>query len=199
MIHELLKKRFSPRTFSDKKIEHEQIVDLLEAARWAPSSMNEQPWRFLIAEKDDPQTFNNLLGSLKVNNQAWAKNASLLILTMARIDSEITKQINKHALYDLGNSVAHLTFQAMTMGIYIRQMGGFDPDKTRAIFAVPDNFIPVSVLAIGYKGNPESLPEDLKKKELALRQRKDLSEIAFTGKFGNSFSEKLNQETVKII
>lgn len=199
MIHELLKKRFSPRTFSDKKIEHEQIVDLLEAARWAPSSMNEQPWRFLIAEKDDPQTFNNLLGSLKVNNQAWAKNASLLILTMARIDSEITKQINKHALYDLGNSVAHLTFQAMTMGIYIRQMGGFDPDKTRAIFAVPDNFIPVSVLAIGYKGNPESLPEDLKKKELAIRRRKDLSEIAFTEKFGNSFSEKLNQETVKIV
>ncbi len=196
MIHELLQKRFSPRTFSDKKIEHEQIVDLLEAARWAPSSMNEQPWRFLIAEKDDPQTYYKLLGSLKVNNQIWAKNASLLILTMVRIDSEITKQINKHALYDLGNSVAHLTFQAMTMGIYIRQMGGFDPDKTRAIFAVPDNFIPVSVLAIGYKGNPEFLPEDLKKKELAIRRRKDLSEIAFAGKFGISFKEKQSYETI---
>jgi nitroreductase len=196
MIHELLQKRFSPRTFSDKKIEHEQIVDLLEAARWAPSSMNEQPWRFLIAEKDDPQTYYKLLGSLKVNNQIWAKKASLLILTMVRIDSEITKQINKHALYDLGNSVAHLTFQAMAMGIYIRQMGGFDPDKTRAIFAVPDNFIPVSVLAIGYKGNPEFLPEDLKKKELAIRRRKDLSEIAFAGKFGTSFKEKQSYETI---
>ena len=169
MINELLQKRFSPRTFSEKRVEHEQIIDLLEAARWAPSSMNEQPWRFLIAQKDDPETFNKFLSSLNTNNQIWAKNASLFILTMARIDSEITKQINKHALYDLGNSVAHLTFQAMTMGIYVRQMGGFDPEKTRAIIAVPDNFIPVSVLAIGYKGSPESLLEDLKIRGLIVR------------------------------
>ncbi len=198
MINELLQKRFSPKTFSEKRVEHEQIVDLLEAARWAPSSMNEQPWRFLIAPKDDPETFNKLLSSLNTNNQIWAKNASVLILTMARIDSEITKQINKHALYDLGNSVAHLTFQAMTMGIYVRQMGGFDPEKTRAIFGIADNFIPVSVLAIGYKGNPESLPEELKKRELAVRRRKDLGEIAFKGKFGSSFLKEQNQEAVKI-
>jgi len=198
MINELLQKRFSPRTFSEKRVEHEQIVDLLEAARWAPSSMNEQPWRFLIAEKDDPETFNKLLSSLNVNNQKWANNASVLILTMAKIDSEYTKQINKHALYDLGNSVAHLTFQAMTMGIYVRQMGGFDPEKTRAIFAVPDNFIPVSVLAIGYKGNLEYLPEDLKKKGLAVRRRKDLNEIAFAGKFGNAFLKEQNQKVKKI-
>ncbi len=156
--------------------------------------MNEQPWRFLIAKKEDSESFNNLLDTLKDSNKLWAKNAPALILTMAKQISEYSKDFNRHALYDLGNSVAQLTFQATSMDIYVRQMGGFNPEKARIVFAIPDNYLPVSVLAVGYKGEAENLPENLRIKEKAVRIRKNPDEIAFNGKFGVPFhiSEVLN-------
>ena len=146
--------------------------------------MNEQPWRFLIAEKDDKNNFEKLLQTLNEGNQIWAKSASILILTMTKLYFDQSNRQNKHSLYDLGNAVAQLTFQATAMNLYVRQMGGFDIEKAKTIFAVPENFQPVSVLAVGYKGSIESLPEPLKIRELSARKRKEISEIAFVGEFG---------------
>ena len=189
MIHELLKKRYSPRVFANKNIEHEKILNLLEAARWSPSSMNGQPWRFIIASKEDISNFNNLLGVLNERNQTWAKDAAVLILTIAKLDYDSAGQLNKHALYDLGNAAANLTFQATAMDLFVRQMGGFNVEKARDVFSIPGGYEPVCVLAAGYKGNPEILPESLKVREKAVRTRKDLGEIAFLGKFGKPYTE----------
>lgn len=189
MIHELLKKRYSPRVFADKKIEPEKIVGLLEAARWSPSSMNGQPWRFIIAPKEDISNFNNLLNVINEHNQVWAKNAAVLILTITKVSYDSTGQLNKHALYDLGNAVANLTFQATAMDLFVRQMGGFNIEKARDIFSIPEGYQPVSVLAVGYKGNPEMLPEALRIREKTIRTRKDLDEIAFKEKFGKPYFE----------
>ncbi len=184
MIHELLAKRYSPRALSNETIDTEKIVDLLEAARWAPSSMNEQPWRFVIARKEDKSDFHKILGVLNETNILWAKNASLLILTIAKLETDLSKQINKYALYDLGNAVANLTFQATSMDLFVRQMGGFNADKAIEVFSIPYDYSPVSVLAIGYKGNADNLPEFLNIRENSVRTRKNLDELAFTGKFG---------------
>jgi nitroreductase len=189
MIHELLKKRYSTRAFADKSIEHEKIINLLEAARWSPSSMNGQPWRFIISSKLDTVNFNNLVGILNESNQIWAKNAAVLILTIANLDFDSAGQLNKHALYDLGNAVASLTFQATAMDLFVRQMGGFNADKARMVFSIPTGYEPVSVLALGYKGNPDALPEPLKLREKAVRTRKGLYEIAFAEKFGKPYSD----------
>jgi nitroreductase len=192
MIHEFLKKRYSPRAFADKNIESEKIINLLEAARWSPSSMNGQPWRFIIASKNASSDFNNLLGVINEHNQVWAKNAAVLILTIAKLNFDTNGQINKHALYDLGNAVANITFQATSMDLFVRQMGGFNVEKAREVFSIPNGYLPVSALAIGYKGNVEVLPETLKLRELAVRTRKDLDEIAFKGKFGQPFTDLKN-------
>ena len=184
MIHELLAKRYSPRALSNETIDTEKIVDLLEAARWAPSSMNEQPWRFVIARKEDKSDFHKILGVLNETNILWAKNASLLILTIAKLETDLSKQINKYALYDLGNAVANLTFQATSMDLFVRQMGGFNADKAIEVFSIPYDYSPVSVLALGYKGNADNLPEFLNIRENSVRTRKNLDELAFTGKFG---------------
>ncbi|MGA7719862.1 MAG: nitroreductase family protein [Ignavibacteriaceae bacterium] len=188
MIHELLKKRYSTRAFADKKVEPEKIINLLEAARWSPSSMNGQPWRFVIASKQDIVNFNNLVSVLNEPNQIWAKNAAVLILTIAKLDYDAAGQLNKHALYDLGNAVANLTFQATAMDLFVRQMGGFNTDNARNLFSIPAGYEPVSVLALGYKGNPEALPEPLKVREKAARTRKGLYEIAFMEKFGKPYN-----------
>ncbi|MDR3625745.1 MAG: nitroreductase family protein [Ignavibacteriaceae bacterium] len=188
MINELLKKRYSPRAFADKNIEPDKITGLLEAARWSPSSMNGQPWRFIVAEKNDASDFNNLLSVVNEHNQVWAKNAAALILTIVKLDFDFNGQLNIHALYDLGNAVANLTFQATSENLFVRQMGGFYPEKARKVFSIPEGYQPVSILAIGYKGNPEMLPEDLKIREKAVRIRKGLDEIAFTGKFGKPYN-----------
>lgn len=195
MMHELLKTRYSPRVFSDRTVEHGKIVSLLEAAQWSPSSMNGQPWRFIVASKEDDANFKNLLGLLYDANKAWAKNAAVLILTIAKLDNDSNGQLNKHAFYDLGNSVANLTFQAMYMNLFIRQMGGFNVEDARNVFSIPKGYEPVSVLAVGYKGNADVLPENLKIREQAVRTRKDLNEIAFEEKFGKPY---LNNKGIEL-
>lgn len=189
MLHEIIEKRYSPRAFADEAINDEQLISLLEAARWAPSSRNEQPWRFIVSRKEDQKNFRKLLETLKDTNKLWAENAAVLILTVAKLDSEFSHKPNIHALYDLGNSVAQLTFQATSMNLYIRQIGGFYEDKVRESFGIPENYSPVSVLAIGYKGDINVLPELLRAKETTERKRKEINEFVFAGKFGEPFDE----------
>ncbi len=199
MLNELLKNRYSPRAFSSKAIEEEKVKSLFDAAKWAPSSMNEQPWRFIIARKDDVIKHSQLVNILKEQNQTWAKNAPLLVLVVAKLTHELNGRENHYALYDSASAAAHLTFQAAHLGLYIRQMGGFDKAKAKEVYQIPDGYEPVTVLAIGYKGNLEEFPEDIQKFEKSVRIRKELDEILFEGKFGEPSevaSENLNYNEV---
>ncbi len=184
MIHDLLKKRYSTRSFSDRKIEDEKILSLLEAAQWAPSSANEQPWRFIIAEKLDVESHQKIVDVLTDGNKIWAKNAPLLILTVTKLVSTHNNKVNKYSYYDIGTAAAHITFQATAMGLHVRQMGGFNPDRARAVFSIPESFAPVSVLAIGYKGEIDDLPVNLRERERLTRERKELTDIVFSNYFG---------------
>ncbi|MGE5431298.1 MAG: nitroreductase family protein [Syntrophomonadaceae bacterium] len=184
MVHDLIKNRHSTRTFSEEQIDCDVILSLFEAARWAPSGGNEQPWRFILAGKNDPESYFKVLSSLAEGNKVWAKNAPLLIVGIARLDRGIDKKLNKYAFYDLSGAVTNLILQATSQNLYVRQMGGFNPLMLRELFDIPENFEPAVVLAVGYKSEESDIPENLKIMENAPRQRKQLNEIVFSGKFG---------------
>lgn len=182
-IHSLLQERWSPRAFASDLVPTEQILSLFEAARWSPSGGNGQPWSFVVAPRDDQQAFAGLLACLGEGNQVWAKHAPLLILTVAQTIREPGKP-NAWALYDLGQAVAHLSVQATALGLQVHQMAGFSADQARATFAVPEDHTPVTVIAIGGPGQAESLPENLRVRELAERTRKPLASFVFGGSWG---------------
>ncbi len=197
MIHKLIEKRYSPRAFSDKQIEEDKIVSLLEAARWSPSSMNEQPWRFIVGIKGDGDTYDKIFESLMQTNQAWAKNAPLLILSIAKEYYDRNKQNNRHAEYDLGQAIALLSLQATSLDLFLHQMGGFNIDKAKDLFNIPEGYVPMSVIAIGYLGNADELPEQFKSREKAIRNRKDLSELVFEESFGHP-SKLVQNESISV-
>lgn len=196
MLHELIAKRYSPRAFSDKKIEQEKIISLLEAARWSPSSMNEQPWRFIVGAKGEGNTYDKIYDSLFESNQSWAKNAPVLILTVAKNNYEKNNHTNTHAEYDLGQAIANLTLQATALNLYVHQMGGFNSDKARELFNIPAEFKPMSVIAVGYLGDLEKLPEQFRSREKNKRERKRLSELVFDESFGHTSKLVLDQNNV---
>jgi nitroreductase len=179
-IHELLADRRSPRAFSEQPIEPEKLLSLFEAARWSPSSANEQPWRFIVATKRDSRIHSALVESLMEGNRLWAKRAPILVLALAQSTYTKTGRPYQHSWYDLGQSVALLSVQATALGLAVHQMGGFDGDKARQLLSIPEGFSPVIVFAIGYADRPEILPDDLKKREQAPRSRKLLQDFVFT-------------------
>jgi len=155
-------------------------------ARWSPSSANEQPWHFIVATKADVTAYASLVDSLNEGNRRWAVRAPLLVLGVAQSFYAKNGKANKHAWYDLGQSVAQLTAQAGALGLSVHQMGGFDAEKTRGSFSIPDGYEPVVVFAVGYADHPEVLPEDLQQRERAPRSRKDLRSFVFTDSWGKS-------------
>lgn len=174
-----ISRRWSPRAFADKPVSKEELHRLLEAARWAPSSYNDQPWRFFVGIKGD-STWQRIFDSLGEFNQAWAKNAPILILTATHMEFSQNQKPNHHAMHDLGLATAMLMVQATHQGLHTHGMAGFDHGKARAAFSIPPEYEVGAVLAIGYFGNPEKLPEGMKQRELEPRKRKSLSEIALT-------------------
>lgn len=184
-IHELLASRWSPRAFTERNLSDDEIDTLLESARWAASCFNAQPWRFIVASRQQGEAFDALVGCLMEANQAWAKNAAVLILVVAASKFERNGKDNRHAGYDSGAAAAQLTAQATAMGLAVHQMAGFDAGKAREVYAIPDDFEPMAVMALGHPGEPESLPEAYQERERAPRSRKPLSEIAFSGTWGN--------------
>ena len=176
-IHELLQQRFSPRAFEDRSVPRETIHSLLEAARWAASSFNEQPWRFIIATKDDPADFEELLGCLVPGNQDWAKTAPVLMLSATRLTFTRNDKPNRHAYHDVGLAVSQLIVQATALGLYVHQMAGFDVDRARQSFGIPEGFDPVAAIAIGYSA--EATPTS--------RTRRPQDELAFSRKWGEAF------------
>lgn len=180
-VHELVSKRWSPRAFDNKPLSKEQIFSLFEAARWAASSYNDQPWRFIYGTQDQPETFGKLFQCLGEFNQAWVKNAPLLIATVTKRISDRTGAENRYRFHDVGLAVGNLSLQATQMGLHLHQMGGFDRDAVRKAFAISDQYEPVSMIAVGYLGKANQLPENLQSIENAPRERKPLSEIVFEG------------------
>ena len=183
-IHELLARRWSPRAFDARLVDHQTLLRLFEAARWAPSSGNGQPWSFLVATKENAAEFEKL-GSILNPGNAWAKQAPVLALSIAALDRAPGKP-NRHAWHDVGLATENLILQAVSMGLAVHPMAGFDPDRARQIFEIPERYEPVAAMAIGYPGDPQSLPDDLRDRELSPRQRKPQREFVFTGRFGQA-------------
>ena len=186
-LHDLIRGRWSPRAFSNRTVEHDKLLTMLEATRWAASSFNEQPWSFIVATQDKPAEYDRLLSCLAEANQIWAKTAPVLMLSVAKMHFEHNSKANLHAFHDVGAAVCNLTTQAIALDLFVHQMAGFDSNKARSIFEIPSGWEPVAAIAIGYLGDPQTLPESLREKELAPNTRKPLKEIIFTGKWNQSF------------
>lgn len=183
-IHPLLAERWSPRAFSERPIPAEVLGSLLEAARWAPSSSNEQPWRFILIHREDEEAHRRMTETLTGNNRIWAPRAPLLIVGVAAMLRASSGRPNAHAWYDLGQSIAHLSVQATAAGLHVHQMGGFDREKARVALEIPENYEPVVAFAVGYLGDVADLPEELQAREANPRSRRPLQESVFNGKWG---------------
>jgi nitroreductase len=183
-VHDLLRNRWSPRAFSDKPVPPEILRSLFEAARWAASSSNEQPWAFLVATKDDPEAYARLLSVLAETNQFWAKYAPVLAVAISQMEFARTGQPNRNAFYDTGQAVANLTVEATCRGLFVHQMAGFDPRKTIELYHIPKGWQPIAAFVIGYYGNPQSLPENLREREHAPRSRKPLNRFVMSEDWG---------------
>ena len=184
-IHDLLSHRWSPRAFAGRPVEPASLVTLLEAARWAPSSYNEQPWNFIVAPKTETGLFNQLLDCLSRGNASWAAKAPVLMLAVARLLDE-DGDPNRHAFYDVGQAVAQMAVQALDLGLYMHQMAGFDAEKAQRVFAVPEQFEPAAAIALGYLGDPAELPERYREAEARPRTRKPLTDFVFAGQWGQA-------------
>lgn len=170
-IIEVIKNRRSRRAYADKPVEQAKVASLFEAARWAPSSVNEQPWLYVYASKENQILWDKIFDALNDSNKIWVKNVPLLIASFVRKNFTRNDRPNSAARYDLGAANAFLSLQATHLGLNVHQMGGFDSGKLIANLNVPDIYEPVIILAIGYPGEIELLPEHLKQRELAPRER----------------------------
>ncbi|MFO7588649.1 MAG: nitroreductase family protein [Gemmatimonadota bacterium] len=179
-ILDILADRWSPRAWQDRRVEDEKLRSVFEAARWAPSSENEQPWRFLIARRHVDEAWADLLASLRPGNQAWAAAAPVLALGVTRNTFTRNDRANAHARHDLGLATATLTAQAMALGLHVHPMGGILPDEAGKRFEIPEEFDVVTGLAIGYLGDPDSLLEKYREGEVEPRTRRRLSGALFT-------------------
>ena len=182
-IHELLNKRWSPRAFSEKEVTQEQIDSLFEAARWAASSRNSQPWRFIYATKENKETYDKLWQVMVEWNQSWAKSAPLLILAIAETKDDKNRP-QTHAYYDLGLAIGNLTTQATAEGIYLHQMGGIEPGTARELFEIPEQFEAVAIIAAGFPGELSNIPADIAEMEYHVQERKPQKEFVFRETFG---------------
>jgi nitroreductase len=176
-IIDVIKKRWSNRAFSDHSISIAEIETLFEAASWAPSSGNEQPWVYYFVQKSNPEKFEAMLNCLDVGNKIWAKNCDIIIVGAVRKTFAKNGATNTYAAYDLGASNYGLLLQAQTMGIYGHIMAGFYPEKVAETLNLDDNIQALTILALGYVGEAESLEEPFKTRELTPRSRKGLEEF----------------------
>jgi len=185
-VHDIIGNRWSPRAFDSRAVEPEKLKALFEAARWAASSYNAQPWSFIVATKDHPANYKKVLECLVEFNQGWAKNAPVLALSVAQLNFAMpdNKAPNRHAFHDVGLAVANLALQAHALGLEVHQMAGILPDKAREVFGIPAGYEAVAGIAIGCPGDPAVLPDGLRERELAKRTRKELETFVFTGKWG---------------
>ncbi len=188
-ILEILARRWSGRAIDPgKPVDPDTVMTLLEAARWAPSSYNEQPWRFLVFDGQDSAALEQARSCLAAGN-SWAKRAPLLLLSVSSERWQKDGSPNRHAQHDVGLASENLALQATALGLAVHFMAGFDADQARELFSIPEGFTPMAMIAVGYPGNAEELPEKLRDRELAPRRRRPLSEIAFAGRWNQPYTE----------
>ena len=168
--------RWSPRAFADRPIDEPVLRSLIEAARWAPSANNSQPWRFIVTRREEQGRFQRLCDCLAPSNRQWAARAPVLMVALA-VESDAKERPLRHAAYDTGQAVAWLSCEATERGLRVHQMAGFDAGKVRDEFGVPPGLAPLTAIAIGYPGDPSSLPADLREREVAPRSRIPQSEM----------------------
>lgn len=185
-VHDIIARRWSCRAFdASKPVSREQIVALLEAARWAPSCFGDEPWRFIIWDKNsDAAAWQKAFDCLGEWNQNWVKNAPVLILTTANSLFRRDGSPNRWGQYDTGAAAENLCLQAVASGLMAHQMGGFDVEKTRSTYNIPKEFALMAMIAVGYQGEPEVLNDELKELELAARARTPLGVHFFEGGWG---------------
>lgn len=178
-ILEVLSKRWSPYVFDNKSVAAADLCSLFEAARWAASSYNEQPWRFILATKAEASAFEQMLSCLVEANQAWAKAAPVLAIGCYQDSFSRNGKPNGCAAHDLGLAIGNLSTEATARGLVVHPMAGIVPDRVRQLYGVPAGTVPLVGLAIGYAAPPEEVPENMREKELAPRTRKPVSEFVF--------------------
>lgn len=178
-VSQLIRKRWSARSFSSQPIGQSDMETLFEAASWAPSSMNDQPWKYLWALREESRAHEQMVKCLLPSNQAWAKDAAALVLSLAETNFSQNGKANRHYLHDVGSANTLLLLQATEMNIYGHMIGGFDMALTKEIFQIPDRLEPVCFIALGYLAEPEQLEEPFRSRELSPRSRKPLSTFAF--------------------
>jgi len=190
-IHDLMARRWSPRAYDPKRpVTREQIAVLLEAARWAPSCNGDEPWRYLIWDRTrDREGWQKAFDCLSDNNRKWVKNVPLLLLSCAGSIFQHSGKPNRWTQHDTGAASVSMALQAVALGLVVHQMGGFDMEKARAAFAIPAEYTPMAMIAVGYQAGPETIDDpDVRKKELAPRARKPLGERFFEGGWGQGFA-----------
>lgn len=187
-IHELIASRWSPYAFTDRLVSDDDLRSLFEAARWAASSYNEQPWRYIVATKAEPNEFKRLLACLVEANQSWAAAAPVLALGCTCSHFARNQKPNAAAEHDLGLASANLTLEATARGLFVHQMIGILPDRARELYAIPDDVQPLTALAIGYAAEPNALPEKYQERDLSPRPRKPLREFVFSGRWESASS-----------
>jgi len=189
-IHDLLARRWSPRAFDpDKPVSRQALTSLFEAARWAPSCFNDQPWRYLVCDRfGDKAAWERAFGCLVPGNQAWVKNAAVLLAAVAGSKFAHNEKPNRWGQYDSGAASENMCLQATALGLSIHQMGGFDAEKLRAEFQIPDEFVPMAMIALGFPGDPDSLDEKYRSSELGARERRPLSDNFFADAWGSPYS-----------
>ncbi|HTU21954.1 MAG TPA: nitroreductase family protein [Gemmataceae bacterium] len=185
-IHDLIAGRWSPYAFSEQPVSEDDLRALFEAARWAASSYNEQPWSYILATKTSPSEFEQLLSCLVEGNQIWARAAPVLALGCTRLYFNSNGKPNAAAVHDLGLASATLTLEATARGLFVHQMIGILPDKARELYHIPEGVQPLTGLAIGYAADPNTLPERLRERDLMPRPRTPLAQFVFGGSWGTA-------------
>lgn len=183
-INALISKRWSPYVFADRAVAEEDLRSIFEAARWAASSYNEQPWRFIVAAREDDHAFSQILSCLVEQNQAWAQHAPVLALGVVSTRFSRNGKPNPVAIHDLGLAAATLTLEATDRGLSVHQMAGIVPDRAREVYEIPSDYEAITALAIGYAGNPDDGPTRLADLDRSPRNRRPLSESVFSGTWG---------------
>lgn len=185
-IHEIIANRWSPRAYdASKPVARSDLHSLLEAARWAPSCFGDEPWRYIVWDRfaDEP-SWQQAFECLVPGNQIWAKNAPVLLIVLADTLFEYNDSPNRFGHYDTGAASENLVLQAASLGLCAHQMGGYDPDKARKTFSIPERYVCMSMIAIGHPAPLDVLDESLKDKEIAERARKPASSRFFEGSWG---------------
>jgi len=185
-IHEIIAERWSGRAYdASKPVSQTQVIALLEAARWAPSCFGDQPWRLIVWDKNtDAAAWQKAFDCLVPGNQGWVVDAPVLVLGIADSLFNHNGKPNRFAQYDTGAAVENLCLQAQAMGLMTHQMGGFDADKARAVFGIPEQYTPMAMISVGYAADPASFSAEVAERENTPRSRRALGELFFSGTWG---------------